>query len=197
MDRGYVDYKRLYRIHESQAFFIIRAKDSATFTRLYSHKADRTTGIICDQTVAMKTYAARKKYPSTLRRVKYRDKETNHTYVFLTNHFELTALQVAELYRHRWDIEQFFKWMKGHLNIHAFWGTSPNALKTHIWVAVCTYLMVAIVRKDLGIERSMYEILQILSVTVFEKTPINTLFSEFFFDDLEPEVQKQLSLLDY
>lgn len=197
MDRGYVDYARLHRIHEYQAFFIIRAKDSATFTRLYSHDVDRTTGVICDQTVRMTTYTARRNYPDTLRRVKYCDASTGNTYVFLTNQHALTALQVAELYKHRWDIEQFFKWMKGHLNIRTFWGTSPNAVKTQIWVAICTYLMVAIVRKTLHIDRSMYEILQILSVTVFDKTPMDTLFSDFDLDDLEPEVQKQLSLLNY
>ena len=197
MDRGYVDYARLYRIHCAQAFFITRAKDSATFTRVYSHSVDRTTGVMCDQIISMKTYTARKNYPDKLRRVKYRDAVTGNVYVFLTNNRELTALQIAELYKHRWDIEQFFKWMKGHLKIRTFWGTSPNAVKTQIWVAVCTYLMVAIVRKKLHIDRSMYEILQILSVTMFEKTPMDTLFSEFNLDDIEPEVQKQLTLLDY
>lgn len=197
MDRGYVDYARLYRIHQHQAFFIIRAKDNAVFTRLYSRPVDRTAGVICDQTVRMRTYTAAKKYPDTFRRVKYRDAQTGHTYIFLTNHHDLTALQIAELYRHRWDIEQFFKWIKGHLKIRTFWGTSANAVKTQIWVAVCAYLLVAIVRKQLGIDRSMYEILQILSVTMFEKTPMNTLFSEFSLNDIEPEVQKQLSLLNY
>lgn len=197
MDRGYIDYRRLYRIHQASAFFIIRAKQNLRFVRMYSHTVDRSTGIRCDQTIRFYADAAHEKYPEQLRRVKYHDAATNNTYVFLTNNTTLTALQIADLYKHRWDIEQFFKWVKGHLKIRSFWGTSPNAVKTQIWVAVCTYLMVAIVKKRLNIERSMYEILQILSITIFEKTPMNTLFSDFDLRDIETYTQKQLSLLEF
>lgn len=197
MDRGYVDYARLFRIHQAHAFFIIRAKHNLRCLRLKSHPVDRSTGIICDQTIRLKTLKAHHDYPETLRRVKYHDMNYGHTYVYLTNNTELTAGQVADLYKHRWDIETFFKWIKGHLKIRTFWGTSENAVKTQIWVAVCTYLMVAIVKKRLNIDRSMYEILQILSITVFEKTPMNTLFSEFDLSDVESDAQNQLSLLSY
>lgn len=197
MDRGYIDYRRLYTIHQAHASFIIRAKQNLRFVRMYSHPIDRSTGILCDQTICFAIPTAREKYPEQLRRVKYRDAKTNNTYVFLTNNTALTALQIADLYKHRWDIEQFFKWIKGHLKIHVFWGTSPNAVKTQIWVAICTYLMVAIMKKQLNIDRSMYEILQILSITIFEKTPMDTLFSEFDLDTIETYTQKQLSLLDF
>lgn len=197
MDRGYIDYRRLYTIHQANAFFIIRAKQNLACTRLYSSPVDRSTGIICDQRIRLNTYAATRDYPEKLRRVKYRDAATGTTYVFLTNNTALTAVQIAELYRCRWDIEQFFKWIKGHLKIRRFWGVSPNAVKTQIWVAICTYLMVAIVKKQLNIDRSMYEILQILSVTVFEKTPMNTLFTECDVPAIESNAQKQLSLLDF
>ncbi len=197
MDRGYIDYRRLYAIHQARAHFIVRAKQNLRFVRMYSHLVDRSTGIRCDQTICFAIPAARGKYPEPLRRVKYRDQETNTAYVFLTNNWTLTAPQVADLYRHRWDIEQFFRWIKGHLKIQRFWGTSPNAVKTQIWVAVCTYLMVVIVRRQLHIERSMYEILQILSITIFEKTPMNTLFFEFDLSAVVPPEQKQQSLLEF
>lgn len=197
MDRGYIDYRRLYTIHQAHAFFIIRAKQNLRFVRWYSHRVDRRTGVRCDQTIRFAMHTAREKYPETLRRVKYLDTTTNNTYVFLTNNTTLTAEHIADLYKHRWDIEQFFKWIKGHLTIRTFWGTSPNAVKTQIWIAVCTYLMVAIVKRRLNIDRSMYEILQILSITVFEKTPMDTLFSRFDLGAMETYTQKQLSLLDF
>lgn len=178
MDRGYVDYARLYRIHVSRAYFITRAKRSMCWKRIYSNPVDRTTGLICDQTIRLTSMKGRTQYPETLRRVKYHDMLTDNTYVFLTNNTTLSALQIAELYKRRWDIELFFKWVKGHLKIKVFWGESENAVKTQIWVAVCSYIMVAIAKKELKIERSMYEMLQILSTTIFEKTPMAILFSK-------------------
>lgn len=197
MDRGYIDYRRLYAIHQTPASFIIRAKHNLRFSRMYSHPVDRSIGIRCDQTIRFAIPTAQEKYPASLRRVKYHDTITNTSYVFLTNNALLTAIQIADLYKHRWDIEQFFRWIKGHLKIQRFWGTSPNAVKTQIWVAICTYLMVAIMKKQLNIDRSMYEILQILSVTVFEKTPMDTLFSQYDVNDIALSDQKQLSLLRF
>lgn len=178
MDRGYTDFRRLYSLHQQHASFILRAKKNLQFTRVYSHPVDRSIGFRCDQTIQFRDRASEEKYPEKLRRVKYHDAETGHTYVFLTNNFTLAALHIAELYKRRWDIEQFFRWIKGHLRIRVFWGTSPNAVKTQIWSAICTYLMVAIVKHHLHINRSMYEILQILSTTAFEKMSIETLFSD-------------------
>jgi len=177
VDRGYVDYGRLHEIGEKHAFFITRAKCNMRWQRLYSRPVDRSTGLRCDQTIRCTGVRAKEDYPDLLRRVKFYDSETSNTYVFLTNNFDLTALQVAMLYKLRWQIELFFKWMKGHLKIRVFWGESENAVRTQIWVAVCTYLAVAIVRKEWRIERSMYEILQILSVTALDKIGLQELFS--------------------
>lgn len=194
MDRGYTDFRRLYAIHQQHASFIIRAKKNLQFTRLYSHSVDWSTGLRCDQTIRFYDHASREKYPEQLRRVKYHDVETGNTYVFLTNNVTLAALHIAELYKRRWDIEQFFRWIKGHLRIKVFWGTSPNAVKTQIWSAICTYLMVAIVKHRLHINRSMYEMLQILSTTAFEKMSIATLFSDPMAKRFlsQPEFQAQL-----
>ena len=177
VDRGYVDYGRLHEIGEKHAFFITRAKCNMRWQRLYSRPVDRLTGLRCDQTIRCTGVRAKEDYPDLLRRVKFYDSETSNTYVFLTNNFDLTALQVAMLYKLRWQIELFFKWMKGHLKIRVFWGESENAVRTQIWVAVCTYLAVAIVRKEWRIEWSMYEILQILSVTALDKIGLQELFS--------------------
>lgn len=177
VDRGYVDYGRLHKMGEKHAFFITRAKSNMRWERVYSHPVDRSTGLRCDQTIRCIGVRAQKNYPDLLRRVKYVDIETDNTYAFLTNNFDLTAWQVAMLYKMRWEIELFFKWMKGHLKIRTFWGESENAVRTQIWVAVCTYLAVAIIRKELRIERSMYEILQILSVTALDKIGLTELFS--------------------
>ena len=197
MDRGYVDYQRLYAIHQAKAFFIIRAKQNLGFARMYSHRVDKAVGIRCDQTIRLTGYYAARDYPEKLRRVKYHDSETNNTYVFLTNNFGWPAKLVAELYQQRWQIELFFKWIKGHLKVKVFWGQSENAVKTQIWVAVCAYVMVALIKKELQIDRSMYEILQILSITPFEKTPLNTLLFEFGLHGFEGHDQKQLSLLNF
>lgn len=178
MDRGYFDYRRLHRIHTEKAFFITRTKSNTKWQRLYSRPVDRATGLRCDQTIRLTGVKADKYYPDLLRRVKFYDAETGNTYVFLTNNFTLTALQIAMLYKLRWQIELFFKWIKGHLKIKVFWGESENAVRTQIWVAVCTYLTVAIVKKELRIERSMYEILQILSTTAFEQIGLQELFAQ-------------------
>lgn len=177
VDRGYLDYRRLHRIHAEQAFFITRAKSNTRWQRLYSRSVVRSTGLRCDQTIRLTGVKADMHYPDILRRVKFHDAKTGNTYVFLTNNFHLTALQVALLYKLRWQIELFFKWMKGHLKIRVFWGESENAVRTQIWVAVCTYLAVAIVKKELRLEQSLYEILQILSTSPFEQIGLQELFS--------------------
>jgi len=177
MDRGYVDYERLYKIKQASAFFVVRAKNNLKFKRLYSNKVDRTTGIICDQIIRLTIYLSAKAYPEKLRRIKFYDEETDQRYVYLTNNFEVSAMMIAVLYKNRWKIELFFKWIKQHLKIKVFWGESANAVKTQIWIAIATYVLVAIMKKKLKLEQSLYEILQILSISVFDKTPINQLFA--------------------
>jgi len=172
MDRGYVDYERLYALHQASAFFVTRAKKGFQGRRRYSHSVDETTGLRCDQTVVLKGYYARKHYPEPMRRIVYSDAETDKRFVFLTNNFALPALTIARLYKARWRVELFFKWIKQHLRIKAFYGTSANAVKTQIWIAVCVYILVAIMKKRLSLDHSLYTILQILSVSLFEKTPI-------------------------
>ncbi len=177
MDRGYLDYRRLYRIHTQKAFFITRAKSNTKWQRVYSRAVDHSMGLRCDQTIRLTGSKADKYYPDLLRRVKFYDAETGNTYVFLANNFELTALQIAMLYKQRWKIELFFKWIKGHLRITVFWGESENAVYTQIWVAVCAYLAVAIVKKQLCIELELYQILQILDTSAFEQIGLQELFS--------------------
>jgi transposase len=177
MDRGYIDFARLYAINKAGAFFVTRAMENTRFERRYSHPIDKETGILCDQTIVLRRKLTKAKYPDTLRRVKYRDGETGRVYVFLTNNFTISASSVALLYKHRWKIELFFKWIKQHLKIKVFWGHSENAVKTQICIALCTYLIVAILKKRLRIERSIYEMLQILSVSLFDKSPLVELFS--------------------
>jgi IS4 transposase len=177
MDKGYTDFARLYRINQASAFFVTRAKSNLACSHVCSRKVDKQLGLRCDQTIKLTIYKSSKAYPETLRRVKYYDQEQDITYVFLTNNFEISAMEVALLYKHRWKIELFFKWIKQHLKIKTFWGESENAVKTQIWIAVCTYLMVAIAKKELKLDRSLYEILQIISVSVFDKTQLNQLLS--------------------
>lgn len=191
MDRGYIDFERLYKIHVAGAYFVTRAKDNFAFKRIYSKKVGRESGIICDQVIRLRGYKARKDYPEKLRRIKYYDKETNHTYVFLTNNFDLPALTIALLYKYRWRIELFFKWVKQHLSIESFWGRSENAVKTQICIALCAYLLVAILKKKFGINRNSYEILQILSASLFDKTPVLELVSPHPIQIPEPQNQKQ------
>ncbi len=196
MDRGYLDWVRLYGIHEEGAFFVTRAKKNLAFIRVYSHPVDKATGLKCDQTIRLKNYQASLDYPKHLRRIKYYDKEQNRALVFLTNNFEVDALQVAMLYKYRWQIELFFKWVKQHLRIKVFWGESANAVKTQIWIAVCTYVLVAILKKELQISISMNEMLQILSVSPFDKTPVNQLLMKQPNKKIDPDNPNQLILFD-
>jgi len=194
MDRGYVDFERLFIIHQLGAFFVTRAKKNFAFRRLYSNKIDKARGIRCDQVIRLSNYQAAKKYPDKLRRIKYFDKETRKYFVFLTNDFNLEAGKIADLYKHRWQIELFFKWIKQHLKIKSFWGYSANAVKTQICIAICSYLIVAIIKKKLNIDRNLYEILQILSVSPFDKTRLDKLLSETELQNLQEHSQKQANL---
>ena len=196
MDRGYLDWARLFNIHEQGAYFVTRAKKNLAFVRVYSHTVDKSNGLRCDQTVRLKNYYASTEYPQHLRRIKYYDQEQNRTIVFLTNNFEADALQVTKLYKYRWQIELFFKWVKQHLRIKVFWGESANAVKTQIWIAVCTYVLVAILKKELKISISTNEILQILSVSPFDKTPVNQLLKKDDNKNNEPDNSNQLILFD-
>jgi len=176
MDRGYVDFARLHALHQAGAFFVTRANSNLDAHRVYSAPVDRTTGLICDQTIALDGYLTQRDYPEHLRRIRFRDAETGKTLVFLTNQTTLPALTICALYKRRWQVELFFKWIKQHLRIKRFYGTSENAVKTQIWIAVSVYVLVAIVRKRLGLEVSLYTLLQVLSVTIFEKMPIQSAF---------------------
>jgi IS4 transposase len=178
MDRGYIDFKRFHRIHLAGAFFVTRAKRNLSFVRMYSNPVNKESGVICDQVIRLDGYKASKDYPEKLRRIKYRDAETGNVYVFITNDFTVDALTIADLYKSRWQIELFFKWIKQHLSVKTFWGRSMNAVKTQICIALCAFLIVAIMKKRLGIERDSYEILQILSVSLFDKMPLVELISK-------------------
>lgn len=183
MDRGYLDFARLFRITQASAFFVTRAKKNTRFRRLYSHEVNRSTGVIADQTVTLTGIKSRKDYPEKLRRIVYRDPTTSRRLVFLTNNFLLAATTIAALYKARWQIELFFKWIKQHLRIKAFFGTSENAVRTQIWIAISVYVLVAIVKKRLHLEHSLHTMLQILSLSTFEKSPIFQLFRDM--DDVE------------
>ena len=176
MDRGYVDFARLHALHLAGAFFVTRTKSNMDFHRVYSAKTDRDTGIICDQTIALDGFYTKQDYPTHLRRVRFKDPETGKTLVFLTNQMTLPAATICALYKNRWQVELFFKWIKQHLRIKRFFGTSENAVKTQIWIAVSVYVLVAIVKKRLDIDASLYTLLQILSVTLFEKMPLQQAF---------------------
>jgi hypothetical protein len=196
MDRGYVDFSRLFRIHQDSAFFVTRAKKNFRFQRRYSHPVDKSTGLRCDQTVSLCGIHVKKDYPDKLRRIRYFDLPTNHSLVFLTNNFTLPALTIAQLYRCRWQVELFFKWIKQHLRIKAFYGTSANAVKTQIWIAISIYVLVAIVKKRLNLDLSLYTILQILSVTILEKTPLLQVLSQFDQSEKTLDDGKQLILFN-
>ena len=196
MDRGYVDFERLFLLHSVGAFFIIRAKSNTRYARRYSHPVDKTTGVRCDQTVMLTGAKGRKHYPQPLRRIKYYDEGTDKTFNFLTNHLAVSAPTVAELYRYRWRVELFFKWIKQHLRIKSFFGTSENAVKTQIWIAVTVYVLVAVLRKRLGLSAELYTILQVLSLTLFEKTPIFKLFSDIDYNLSNPKNSNQLILFE-
>lgn len=178
MDRGYLDFGRLHTIHKAGAFFVTRAKNNTQMRRRYSNKTEKSGGVRSDQIVLLTGTYTPGTYPDTLRRVKYYDQESKQTYVFLTNNVEVSAQMIADLYQHRWQIELFFKWIKQHLKIKVFWGRSENAVKTQICIALCAYLLVAILKKKLAIKQNIYEILQIVSVSLFDKTPVSALFSD-------------------
>jgi len=196
MDRGYLDFSRLYRLHEAKAFFITRARKRFDFARIYSAKVDKTTGIKCDQTIKVCGFYVFKYYPEKLRRIKFYDAETDKTLIFLTNNFELTALEIAVLYKHRWFIETFFKWIKQHLKIKSYWGRSLNAVKTQVWIAISVYVIVLILKKKLKLSQSIYEILQILSINIFDKEPLYQLFSNINLQDFKEQNCNQLKLFD-
>ena len=177
MDRGFFDLVRLYRLASAGAFFVIRAKDNLRFRRIVSRPVDRSQGFICDQTIALTVRLSARRYPARLRRVRYRDPLSDKTLVFLTNNFAIPPQAVADLYRCRWQIELFFKWIKQHLRIKSFFGTTENAVKTQIWIAVCVYVLIAIVKKRLDLDASLYTILQTVSVTAFEKIPLDQLLN--------------------
>jgi hypothetical protein len=194
MDRGYLDFARLYALSQAAAFFVIRAKSNLKCRRVYSHPVDRTTGIICDQTVVLTGFYQAKYYPDKLRRVKYYDAETDKSLVFLTNNFTLPPLTIAKLYRCRWQVELFFKWIKQNLRIKTFYGTSVNAVKTQIWIAVSVYVLVAIMKKRLNIQASLYTILQVLSVSAFERLSLLQLLTESDDRNKSVENNNQLNL---
>jgi hypothetical protein len=196
MDRGYIDFARLYQWHLWNAFFIVRAKSNFKFRRLYSRPVDKSTGLRCEQTIVLTGVNSSKDYPEKLRRVKYFDSKTNETFVFLSNNFILPALTIAQLYKCRWQIELFFKWIKQHLRVKAFYGTSENAVKNQIWIAISVYVLVAIIKKQLKLNISLYTFLQILSVSVFEKVDILQLVTNTEYKVQEQHPCNQLSLFD-
>ena len=196
MDRGYLDFERLHAIHRTGAFFVTRAKRNTLLERRYSSSVDKTTGVLSDQTVVPTGVETSRTYPDTLRRIKYRDAE-GRTYVFLTNNFAVSAASIALLYKHRWQIELFFKWIKQHLKIKAFWGHSENAVKTQICIALCAYLIVAILKKRLRVRRNLYEILQILSVSLFDKSGLVLLFSTVSLQKPVKGPENMASLFDF
>jgi len=195
MDRGYLDFTRLHRLHQAGSFFVTRAKANLRFTRRYSLPTDRASGIICDQLGTLTGFYSQQHFPTTIRRIKIKDAE-GKTLVFLTNHLDLSAQSIADLYRCRWQIELFFKWIKQHLRIQSFFGTSENAVKSQIWIAVSVYVLVAILRKRLNITASLYEMLQILSLTMFEKMALNQLLARTPLDTNSPDSTNQLFLFD-
>jgi len=196
MDRGYVDFERLFTMHCAGAFFVIRAKSNTKFERRYSHAADKSAGVRCDQTIMLTGVDTARSYPQPLRRIKYYDENTDKTFNFLTNNFNIPAQTVADLYRHRWQVELFFKWIKQHLRIKSFFGTSENAVKAQIWIAISVYVLVAIIRKRLNLDTDLYTILQILSLTLFEKMPLDQLLINRAYTTDETDMPNQLNLFD-
>ena len=194
MDRGYIDFERLYQLHQAKSFFVTRAKSNLKAQRRYSHPVDRSTGLICDQTIVLTGFYSKQDFDTPLRRVRFKDPATGKRLVFLTNNFTLPAFTITELYRCRWQVELFFKWIKQHLRIKVFFGTSENAVKTQIWIAVSVYVLVAIVKKRLNLSASLYEILQILSLTMFERIPLDQLLNKIVADDIQSLPSNQLNL---
>lgn len=196
MDRGYLDFERLYTMHQSSAFFITRTKTNTAFRRIYSNKIDKSTGVQCDQIIALTGFYTKKYYPDKLRRIKFIDANSEKRLNFITNQFTLSSPTIAELYKCRWQVELFFKWIKQHLRIKAFYGTSENAVKTQIWIAVSIYVLVAIIKKRLKLEQSLYTILQILSITLFEKIPLYQAFEKADYTTKMASGHIQMKLFD-
>ena len=196
MDRGYVDFQRLARLDDAGSFFVTRAKSNLKARRRYSRPVDRSTGLVCDQTVFLTGFYSRQGFARPLRRIKYNDPATGKRLVFLTNNFAQPALTIAKLYKCRWQVELFFKWIKQHLRIKAFFGTSENAVKSQIWIAVSVYVLVAIIKRRLALPASLYQILQILSLTLFEKTPVNQLFDDGVLQKILANDSNQLNLFN-
>jgi hypothetical protein len=196
MDKGYVDYRRLYRIHLCNAFFVTRAKDNMNYRRLYSHPKEIKEGVIYDQTIRLNNHYASRDYPEKLRIIKFKDELSGLILIFLTNNFYLKATDIALIYKSRWGIEMFFKWIKQHLKIKSFWGQSENAVKTQIWIAVSVYVLVAIAKKKFMLNQTLYEILQILSISLFERMPINQLFQDTQLQYFKEQKDNQLTLFD-
>jgi hypothetical protein len=193
-DRGYVDYARLFKINQCSAFFVIRAKGNLQFQRVYSNKVNKKNGVLLDQIGILTGFYVSKKYPEKLRRVKFYDEETNNEFDFLSNNFGLASEEIAQLYKYRWKVELFFKWIKQHLKIKSFWGTSLNAVKIQVYSAIIAYCLVALVRNKLKVDRSTYEILQILSISLLDKTPINELLTNQNYKDVKELYNKQLKI---
>ena len=196
MDRGYLDFARLYVLHRQGAFFVIRAKRSLCYTRTHSLSVDAATGVCSDQIIGLTVFYSQQGYPERLRRIRFFDAETERFFVYLTNNFALSALTIALLYKSRWQVELFFKWIKQHLRIKRFFGTSANAVKTQVWIAICVYVLVAILKKQLHLEENLHKILQILSVNVFEKVPVDQLLTKTLSRFPEPESPNQLTLFN-
>jgi len=196
MDRGYIDFERLHRLHDAGSFFVTRAKSNLKAVRRYSHPVDRCSGLIYDQTIVLTGFYSRQDFDTPLRRIKFKDPETGKRLVFLTNNFALPAITICALYKCRWQVELFFKWIKQHLRIKVFLGTSENAVKTQIWIAISVYVLVAIVKKRLNLPASLYQILQILSLTMFERMPLNQLLSKMNADSSIEDSANQLNLFD-
>ena len=195
LDRGYVDFERLHTLHSAGSFFVTRAKRGMQARRLYSQPVDRTTGLICDQIIVLEGYYSHQGYPDKLRRIRFNDPETGKTLVFLTNNMTLPALTICLLYKNRWKAELFFKWIKQHLRVKRFYGQSPNAVKTQIWIAISVYVLIAIIKKRLRLEASLYTLLQILSITLFEKLPVNEALSCTTYNSESEHSCNQLNLL--
>ena len=197
LDRGYVDYKRLFRIHQSSAYFVVRAKDNIKFRRMYSNKVNKDNGILLDQIGKLTGFYVSKDYPEKLRLIRFYDEETDNDLEFLSNSFEITAEEIAQLYKYRWKVELFFKWIKQHLKVKSFWGTSLNAVKIQVYSAIIAYCLVALVRNKLKVDRSTYEILQILSISLLDKTPLNELLTNQNYKDVKELYGKQLKISWY
>jgi hypothetical protein len=197
MDRGFLDYARLYRFHQAGSFFVTRARANSPTVRRYSHPVDRATGLICDHTVVLTNPYAQHHFPAPLRRIRFKDLHSANTFIFLTNNFVLPALTITQLYRCRWQVELFFKWIKQHLRIKAFFGTSENAVKSQIWIAVSVYVLVAIIKKRLNLQASLFQLLQILSVTMFERTPLHQLLTLAPAERVMGIPANQLNLFDF